>query len=337
MSLDNLLGVYYIEDYYYWIALFLAIILNIYLGNPEAEKDKIQYSVPERIFHFSAMSIFLSFFTFFGITILLAIFSNPVNYLQRDLLGYETQNEINKKWALSGKALEEWCMGEKPYSDNTNLRVCLTQKDYRLSKLDKLVSDQYQVHLEDLDWQKKNYNNIPKKIKKYASIIGDNDTKISIGYFYLDSNDDEYTGYVFDTYDEYVSIGGSYVPQGELAKDDFLGCTIVAEDEDNKSCFKLNYITDNQTLFYLNKYCALFGCNMRINYISKNNFQYVTSFEILEPRLKDYEEKSYIKKEYFSKLEDAERKTKESITYLSSGYNQPEIISDIALSLNELD
>ena len=62
MSLDNLLGVYYIEDYYYWIALFLAIILNIYLGNPDAERDKIQYSVPERIFHFSFMSLFLSFF-----------------------------------------------------------------------------------------------------------------------------------------------------------------------------------------------------------------------------------------------------------------------------------
>ena len=122
MSLEELLGVYYIEHYYYWIALFLAIILNIYLGNPDAERDKIQYSVPERILQFSLVSIFLSFFTLLGMAILLAIFSSPVNYLQKDLLGIETQNEINKKWALSGKALEEWCKGEIPYSDSDLIR-----------------------------------------------------------------------------------------------------------------------------------------------------------------------------------------------------------------------
>ena len=65
--------------------------------------------------------------------------------------------------------------------------------------------------------------------------------------------------------------------------------------------------------------------------------QYVTSYEIIKPRLRDYEEKKYIKEKYMSKLADVERKTKESISQLSSRYEQPEIILDIALSLDKLN
>ena len=38
-----------------------------------------------------------------------------------------------------------------------------------------------------------------------------------------------------------------------------------------------------------------------------------------------------------SKLADVDRKTKESISQLSSRYEQPEIILDIALSLDKLN
>lgn len=343
MSLDNLLGVYYIEDYHYWLALIAAIVINIYMRFDE--HDKIKYSVGERIFNFFGFSIFLSFFTYFGIFILASILSVPVSYIQKDLLYYETQNEINKKWVYATKDLENWCIDKNKIkesslsedyidkNDDNDLEVCLTQRSYRLSKVNKLIFDEYQGYLENLEDQQERFNNIPKKIKIYNSIVNDAEKYIAESYFYMRSDNDEFIGRHFDNYEEYLNLGFNDVPIGELAMDDFMSCYLPYENQ-NK-CFKVNYV-DNEQLFYLYKYCDFIdGCNMRIKYLKRNNMQYVTSYEILEPRLRNYEEKNYIKKEFFSKLEDAERKTKESITQLSSGYNQPEIISDIALSLIE--
>ena len=150
MSLDDFLGVYYIEDYHYWLALIAAIVITFYMGFDD-EDDKNKYSIGERIFNFFGFSIFLSMFTWFGLFILAGILSLPISYIQKDLLNYETQNEINKKWVSAAKDLEDWCIGKKEikrrsltgdYIDqnvDNRLEVCLTQRDYRLSKVDKLT------------------------------------------------------------------------------------------------------------------------------------------------------------------------------------------------------
>tara|TARA_B110000196_G_scaffold318025_1_gene332446 strand:- start:862 stop:1887 length:1026 start_codon:yes stop_codon:yes gene_type:complete len=341
MSLDDFLGVYYIEDYHYWLALIAAIVITFYMGFDD-EDDKNKYSIGERIFNFFGFSIFLSMFTWFGLFILAGILSLPISYIQKDLLNYETQNEINKKWVSAAKDLEDWCIGKKEikrrsltgdYIDqnvDNRLEVCLTQRDYRLSKVDKLIFDEYQLSLVHLGNQQKNFNSIPEKIKNFKSKVADPDIYTSESYFYMRSDDDN-----FYAYGEYGDLG-NYVPQGNLAKDDFMGCFYYNKNERN--CFKLNYV-DDEELFYLHKYCGFVndGCHMRIKYLNKNSMQYVTSYEIIKPRLRDYEEKKYIKEKYMSKLADVERKTKESISQLSSRYEQPEIILDIALSLDKLN